>query len=220
MTLTLDSLINRYSKNTCELDLYGMKLSDDDIALLCVFLTNHTKIDTLFLSLNSIGNSGAQQLALIQTIKVLDLSRNIIAAQGAASLAQNNNITSLNLSNNGIEDEGAIALSKNKSIKYLDVSYNYIGYEGAIALATNPNLNYLKVISYNNIDKNTAKLLKEKAPIKRINNARNTRVQTDVPSLKTLSCFFIQNNKELSTLARQKGQLPEQIDVFMTQTIL
>jgi hypothetical protein len=100
-------------------------------------LSRYTRITTLSLTHNQVGDVGAQALARNRTITTLNLRGNRIGAAGARALAGNKTITLLNLRHNDVRDAGARALAGNKTITTLDLERNDVGDAGARALAGN-----------------------------------------------------------------------------------
>jgi hypothetical protein len=109
------------------LTLSDRGLNDEDVKHLCCLLKGNTRITTMNLELNRIGNEGANHLAVVLdwhnkgaepdniTLKALGLMHNCIGDAGAEDLA--------------------VMLSKNRAIEILALHQNQIGDSGASALA-------------------------------------------------------------------------------------
>jgi hypothetical protein len=96
-------------------------------------------------------------------------------------------------------------LNEHPEIKELDVSFNNIGADGAKALAANTTLTTLNVDG-NNIGEAGEKALHETDPVKRASYGRAVGMKTEVPSLKRIALFKVQQSPQLD-----KNKLPEEL---------
>lgn len=137
-----------------------MKITHEDILVLCKFLETNKTVSFINLSGNRIGDQGIIPLFNLlktnKTIRDINLRWNRIGNAGIRALSEmltiNTSLTYLDLSDNKVTDEGAIllaeALKVNKDLKYINLLTNReIGYEGAVALnsikESNKNLAFL-----------------------------------------------------------------------------
>ncbi len=103
-------------------------------------LTNLTSLD---LSGNQVGDSGARHLAALTNLTSLDLSINRVGASGAQHLAALTNLTTLDLPSNQVGDSGARHLTALTNLTSLDLSNNQIGDSGVQHFAALTNLTSL-----------------------------------------------------------------------------
>jgi internalin A len=83
-----------------------------------------TRLTSLNLWGNEIGDKGAAALAALTQLTSLNLRRNAIGDKGAAALAALTQLTSLNLVVNAIGDKGAAALAALTQLNWLDLQEN------------------------------------------------------------------------------------------------
>ena len=106
----------------------------------------HLIIDKLYCSSTSIkdplGDEGAIALANTHLIK-LYISDNKVGPAGAQALAKIPTLKMLDISHNGIKDDGIIALAGNKALKLLMIDYVAIGDQGFAAIANSSSLHTL-----------------------------------------------------------------------------
>jgi Leucine Rich repeat/Leucine rich repeat len=127
------ALFDPEGREQTELNLRFSKVDAAGTASLASILSQ-TKVTTLDLSGNLIGNAGAEILSKNTTLTMLSLGSNQIGDAGAQALSKNTTLTTLNLEWNQIGDAGAQALPKNTTLTTLDLSGNEIGDAGAKAL--------------------------------------------------------------------------------------
>ncbi|EDM79700.1 hypothetical protein PPSIR1_16600 [Plesiocystis pacifica SIR-1] len=82
-----------------------------------------------------VGDRGAEILASLRSLEVLNLDRCGIGPIGAQALGKLGELRELVLSHNRILDEGAVALAKLAKLRELELSVCQLGDEGAAALA-------------------------------------------------------------------------------------
>jgi hypothetical protein len=93
-----------------EINLYNRNLTDKDVIQMIVpYLQQHPEITVVNLSVNNIGDPGAEALAET-SITNLDVSDNKIGDKGAKALARGN-LTELAITQNRVGDEGIAALA-------------------------------------------------------------------------------------------------------------
>ena len=127
-----------------ELSLEENKLNDKSMVILSKALkSEHCSIKTLGLNYNSIGDKGAQTLALSllnnKKVKTLGLYHNELSDLGATSIGQlfkkNNTLEIINLSKNNLRFNGLKSLfeglKENRSLKSIGLEYSKIDDEGA-----------------------------------------------------------------------------------------
>ena len=150
VNIMLSSIQSQCSKTLQTLDLSSNALSNtignEGAIILAKWLKNNT-LQTLDVSVNSIGSEGAVALAeglcCNNTLHTLNISRNSIANEGIVALAEalkcSNTLHTLDISHNNIDSEGVVALAEgllcSQTLHILNVSYNSIDSEGAVALA-------------------------------------------------------------------------------------
>lgn len=135
------------------LDLADNTIEDYGCTALCEALSCNSTLLELSVEANSIGQRGAESLALVlgggqstpqTSLKRLDASGNAFGDAGAGAIGEaigaNGRLDDLNLSNNGIGREGvcaiAVGVEMNRALKILELSGNRgIGGVGADALA-------------------------------------------------------------------------------------
>ncbi|MBX9702595.1 MAG: leucine-rich repeat domain-containing protein [Silvanigrellaceae bacterium] len=150
--------IGKYFPNLEILKISNLKCDTRPIIveLTNILLSKFSKLTHLDLSINQIGDAGAQALAAAianrTNLTHLDLYQNQIGDAGAQALADalanHTNLTRLDLSKNQIGDAGAQALAdalaNHTKLTHLNLNFNPIGDAGAQALAdslaNHPNL--------------------------------------------------------------------------------
>ncbi len=152
-----------------QLDLSNQKLDATDIAILVTALENNTSLRTLDVGANSIGDNGANALALLTNLnslavynceigtagaqplatsthlRTLDISYNEIGDLTAELFSNNTHLTSLNVNRTQISAEAAKKLAKNTQLKSLELAYNGFGDDVAIAFGPNNHLTFLNL---------------------------------------------------------------------------
>ncbi len=110
-------------------------------------LKSCTNLQTLNISLNSVGSEGAVALAdglkSCTNLQTLNIRGNSVGSEGAVALADGlkscTNLQTLDICHNSIDSEGAVALADGlkswTNLQTLNISGNSIGSEGAVALA-------------------------------------------------------------------------------------
>ena len=146
------TLINSNDPSITHLNLSRMRLSCQEVIVLCNALAGNTVVTSLDLSINNIGNAGAQALTNIRLLS-LDLGFNTkIDATGMQALAGSASLRSLFLngtalvaSGNDINLAGFQALANNATLTCLDLRLREVGDAGAQILAGNVTLKKLNV---------------------------------------------------------------------------
>lgn len=130
------------------LDLSYQGITDSEAEQLAKALENNSRINTLKLYCNAIGDKGAAALAKVPRLRNLDLSGgNPVGVEGARCLAKSK-LQSLNLAgNNTLGDDGLVALAGSDTITELDVSECGITDQGALAIFRNKSITHLSLQS-------------------------------------------------------------------------
>ena len=128
-----------------KLDVSRKNIGDTGAVALADSLKINSSITKIYLSSNSIGDSGmvADALKTNTSITEIDLFNNLIGDSGAVALADalktNTSITVIDLGGNKIGDAGLLALADalktNTSITMIDLTGNTVGDSGRVALA-------------------------------------------------------------------------------------
>lgn len=106
-------------------DISGnIKLGDNGVKMLAD-LAELDKLETLIAEKSNIGDLGAQALATMTGLRVLNVCHNHIGFKGAEALS-NMKLHTLDIAFNLIEDAAALALASSKTIRILDVRGNDI----------------------------------------------------------------------------------------------
>ena len=98
---SFEETLNRIRANDPQLthlDLSGKGLYYWNIIELCYVLASNATLTSLDVSLNQIGDAGAQALAANTKLTSLNVRSTLIGAAGAQALAANTTLTSLNVS--------------------------------------------------------------------------------------------------------------------------
>ena len=169
MSIDIEYIQQSVTENKLVLPM--IRLSSDDITLICNYLNVHPEITTLDLGRSSmmvevtelladnlsntsisslllggcyVGDEGAIALAKTR-LTLLDLTNTKVGAAGIIALAANTSITSLILDRTKVDLDAAIALAKSTSITSLSLIESGIGDDQAVALAESTNITSLKI---------------------------------------------------------------------------
>lgn len=194
------------------LDLRHSQIGDE----LAKALAASSHLQELDVSHNHISDEGVKALAANPHLYELDVDLNQIGDEGIKALAANTSLHTLRVMHNPFTDEGAKEIAKNTTLRTLYIGgVGGFGLIGAKAIASNASFESLIVDSHcHDSDDKKARdaILFEKDPHKRALYGLEAGVTGEVPSLKRLCLFKVQNQPELD-----RGRLPSDLQEQLKQ---
>lgn len=178
-------------------------------------LSRLSKLTHLVLTHGGLGAEGARALAALSSLTYLNLRGNSIEAEGARGLASLKNLSELFLEGADLGDEGALALGSLTGLTQLDLGRNGIRGKGAVGLAGLLALTFLDLRG-NGIGAKGAEALIGLSNLAELNLSHNgvrDRGARAVAKLKKLTHLVVDRNEIGPEGARALATLPNLVDL-------